>query len=153
EAERALLRDLSVFVGGFSLDAAEAICGGDAVLDQLTSLVDKSFVVAERRYRLLEPVRQYASTRLAEASQPSTARARHRDRYLAFAERAVDGMVEADQVTWFQRLETEHDNLRAALEYSRVEPDLEAELRLVGALAPFWSRHWDHVEARARIDD
>jgi predicted ATPase/DNA-binding CsgD family transcriptional regulator len=153
ESERALLRRLSAFVGGFALDAAEAICAGESVLDGLTGLVDKSLVVAERRYRLLEPIRQYAAEKLAEAGEADAVRIRHRDWYLDFAERAVGGMVAPDQLAWFERLRAEHDNLRAALAYSRVEPNPEAELRLVGALAGFWHRNGDNAEARARIDD
>jgi hypothetical protein len=149
-----LLRGLSVFVGGFALDAAEAVCGGETVLDELTGLVDKSLVVAERRYRLLEPIRQYAASKLVAAGEATALRARHRDWYLGFAERAVDGMIAPDQVAWYARLSAEHDNLRAALQFSRVEPDPEAELRLVGALAAFWARRAEHqAEGRARIDD
>jgi predicted ATPase/DNA-binding XRE family transcriptional regulator len=155
EAERVLLRGLSVFLGGFELDAVEAVRSGDTVLEELTGLVDKSLVVAERRYRLLEPVRQYAAQKLVESGEVDAVRARHRDWYLAFAERAVDGMIAPDQVAWYARLEAEHDNLRAALEYSWLEPNPEAELRLVGALAVFWARHGTErgAEARARLDD
>jgi predicted ATPase/DNA-binding CsgD family transcriptional regulator len=153
EAERALLRGLSVFAGGFAMDAAEAICGGAGVLDALTGLVDKSLVIADARYRLLEPIRQYAAEHLARAGEADAIRARHRDWYLAFAERAVSGMNAPEQVLWFPRLEAEHENLRAALEYSRTEPNPEAELRLVGALASFWTRSRHFEEARTRIDD
>jgi predicted ATPase/DNA-binding CsgD family transcriptional regulator len=153
EPERPLLRRLSVFIGGFALDAAEAVCGGDDILDGLTGLVDKSLVVAQGRYRLLEPIRQFAAERLAEAGEAEALRARHRDWYLHLAERAVPGMIAPDQVAWFERLEAEHDNLRAALDFSRTEPNPEAELRLVGALAPFWARSGHVVEVSARLDD
>jgi predicted ATPase/DNA-binding CsgD family transcriptional regulator len=153
EPERTLLRRLSVFIGGFALDAAEAVCEGGDVLDGLTGLVDKSLLLADRRYRLLEPIRQYATEKLAEAGEAEEVRARHRDWYLALAERAVDGMIAPDQVAWFERLEAEHDNLRAALEFSRRGANPEAELRLVGALAPFWARTRHVAEGCARIDD
>jgi predicted ATPase/DNA-binding CsgD family transcriptional regulator len=154
DPERKLLRCLSVFVGGFELDAAEAICGGETVVDQLTNLVDKSLVIVERRYRLLEPIRQYAAAKLAEVAEADAVRARHRDWYLDFAERAVDGMIASDQLAWHARLDDEHDNLRAALEYCRVEPAPESELRLVGSLAAFWIRHTKYAaEGRARLDD
>jgi predicted ATPase/DNA-binding CsgD family transcriptional regulator len=153
EPERALLRRLSVFAGGFALDAAEAVCGGDAVLDGLTSLVDKSLVVAGRRYRLLEPVLQYAAGKLEEAGEAEAARASHRDWCLAFAERAVAGMISPEQGAWFERLDAEHGNMRAALAFSRLEPSPEAELRLVGALAPFWMRTKHQAEGLAHLDD
>src|SRR4051794_14828554 len=94
-----------------------------------------------------------AAERLAEAGQADAVRADHRDWYLALAERAVDCLTAPDQVAWFEQLEAEHDNLRSALEFSRRETNLEAELRLVGALAPFWGRTRHVLEGRARIDD
>src|SRR5262245_55442481 len=94
------------------------------VLDLLTSLVQKSLVVYEEdeqacgRYRLLETVRQYARDRLLEASEAAAARDRHRDWFLALAEQAEPKLLRgAEQVAWMDRLETEHDNLRSALEW------------------------------------
>ena len=99
DAERALLRRLAVFAGGFTLEAVEEVCAGEAIerehaLDLLGSLVDQSLVIAEQRdsevrYRLLETVRQYGLERLAEAGEAETVRARHRDHYLALAEQAA----------------------------------------------------------------
>jgi len=155
ETERVLLRRLSVFAGGWTLEAAEAVCSRDGVesadvLDLLTQLVDNSLVVVntqleQTRYRLLETVRQYGRDRLHEAAEADTVRRRHRDWYLELAERAAPEMLGPQQVLWFERLETEHDNLRAALEWSKVEKDgAEAGLRLTGALRGFWARrgHW-----------
>jgi len=131
--ERAVLRRLSVYAGGWTLEAAEAICVGGGVeasdiLDLLTSLVDKSLVLAETprgeaRYRLLETVRQYAYDRLPEAGEEAEVRTRHRDWYLVLAEQADRELHGPRQELWLERLEMEHDNLRAALERSRVQKD------------------------------
>jgi predicted ATPase/class 3 adenylate cyclase len=120
ETERLLLGRLSVFAGGWPLDAAEGVCAGGNVeatdiLDLLTSLVDKSLVLAETqcgeaRYRLLETVRQYARDRLAEAGEEADVRTRHRAWYVALAERA-----EKEPRGPRQRIWREHENLRAAL--------------------------------------
>jgi predicted ATPase/DNA-binding CsgD family transcriptional regulator len=153
EAERLLLRRLSVFVGGFTLEAAEAVCAGEAVeggwvLDLLSSLVDKSLVAAEAgpegylRYRMLEPVRQYAREQLEESGEAAEFRRRHAEHYLALAETAEPQLLGADQGRWLQRLRTELGNLRAALSWS-LEPGEEEEraglrLRLAAALWRFW---------------
>jgi predicted ATPase/class 3 adenylate cyclase len=143
ETERLLLRRLSVFAGGWALDAAEGICTGrnleaTDILDLLTSLVDKSLVQAEThrgeaRYRLLETVRQYARDRLVEASEEVDVRTRHRAWYVALAERA-DREPRGPR----QRIWRDHDNLRAALVWGKEDPGgAEATLRLVGALTWF----------------
>src|SRR5262249_36586413 len=140
EQERAVLRRLSVFAGGWTLDAAEVICLGEGVaasdiLDRLTQLVDKSLVVAEARgggarYRLLETVRQYGRDRLLESGEANGLRRRHRDWYLALAERAGPELRGPRAEVWVARLETEHDNLRAALQWSEADQDgAEAGLR------------------------
>jgi predicted ATPase/DNA-binding SARP family transcriptional activator len=161
EAERALLRRLSVFAGGWTLEAAEAVCARDGfeaweVLDLLTSLVQKSLVVyeeqeGETRYRLLETVRQYGRDRLLEAGECETARTWHRDWYLEFAERAEPALRRRDQVAWLDRLEWEHDNLRAALEWSRAS-GIEAGLRLASALRRFWVVRGYWQEGRQRLE-
>ena len=162
--ERRVLRRLSVFAGGWMFEAAEAICSGDGVeasniLDLLTQLVDKSLVVAETRdaearYRLLETVRQYGSDRLQESGEADLVRTRHRNWYLALAEQAHPDLHRGQRgELWLERLETEHDNLRAALEWSEMEKDgAEAGLRLAGALYWFWLRreHWS--EARGQLE-
>ena len=165
EAERALLRRLAVFAGGWTLDAAEAVGVGagveaEEVLDVLTQLVDKSLVVAEApagrgeaRYRLLETVRQYAEEKLLDAGEAAAVRARHRDWFLAWAERARAELRGPDQRAWRRRLDAEHDNLRAALEWSHGEPGgAEAELRLGAALAPYWESRGLHAEGRRRLE-
>jgi predicted ATPase len=163
EPERVLLRRLSVFAGGWTLEAAEAVCGGgsveaDQVLDLLTSLVDKSLVLAEMhhgeaRYRLLETVRQYGRDRLVESNEAAPVRTRHRDWYLALAERAEPELRRASQDGWLHRLETEHDNLRAALEWSRIEEGgAEAGLRLAGTLHVFWHMRGYWGEGRGWLE-
>jgi predicted ATPase/class 3 adenylate cyclase len=148
EDERTLLRRLSVFAGGWALDAAEQICSGEdtnryAVLDLLTNLVDKSLVVTdeqdpETRFRLLETVRQYATARLARAGETERLRARHLAYYLSLVETAepqVLGAGREDPV--LHTLASELPNLRAALEWAAVS-DPDTGLRLVNALTLFW---------------
>ena len=154
EDERTLLRRLSVFAGGWTLEAAEAVCGRDGlaasdILNLLARLVEKSLVVvethnAEARYHLLETVRQYTQEKLIDEGTAAQVRRAHRDWYLTLAEQAAPQLHGPLAESWLARLETEHDNLRAALEWSGGEPDgAEAGLRLVGALHLFWFRH-DH---------
>jgi len=115
ESERALLRRLSVFAGGWTLEAAESVCAcgnvdAAGILDLLTSLVDKSLAIAEphgreTRYRLLETVRQYGRDRLAESGETDEIRGRHRDWYREFAELAEPKLRTAEQDAWIPRLE------------------------------------------------
>jgi predicted ATPase/DNA-binding SARP family transcriptional activator/Tfp pilus assembly protein PilF len=162
EPERALLLQLSIFAGGFMLEAAEAVCGED-VLDLLTQLVDKSLVVAEAqageaRYRLLETVREFAEEQLGPEPQGALSR-RHAEYFVALAEEAEPHLHTAAQARWLDLLEREHDNFRKALDWSdAVAPcgedgsaDLEAALRLAGALAWFWHIRGHHQEGRDRL--
>ncbi len=159
EPERALLRRLSVFAGGWSLGAAERVCAGGSVenariLDLLTSLVDKSLVLAETqhgeaRYRLLETIRQYARDRLVEADEDADVRTRHGAWCVTLAEQTPTELRGPRQRLWLARLELEHDNLRAALAWSRDDPGgAEAALRLAGALTYFWWLRGNWREAR-----
>jgi len=163
DQERTVLRRLSVFAGGWTLEAAEAVCAGGGVeasdiLDLLTQLVNKSLVVAdtqsgEARYRLLETVRQYGWNRLEESNETAAMRRRHRDLYLRLAESAEPKLLGPEQVVWLERLETEHDNLRAALEWSKMEEGgAEAWLRLAGALHEFWHMRGHHSEGREWLE-
>ncbi len=162
EQERAVLRRLSVFAGGWTLEAAEAVGSADdreksGTFDLLAELVEKSLVVAETqgreaRYRLLETVRQYGHDRLAESGEAAATRTRHRDWYLALAERAEPGLRGVDQKIWLERLEMENDNLRAALEWCRSggeDADGALGLRLATALMRFWEKRGYYVEGRA----
>jgi predicted ATPase/class 3 adenylate cyclase len=151
EAESALFRRLSVFVGGWTLGAAEAVCAGDGVdrydvVTLLGRLVDKSLVVmddetGDARYQLLETIRQYSLEKLTETPAGEVVRDRHRNFYLALAEDAEQQLLGPDQVAWLERLEADHDNLRAALRWSLDRRDSEPALRLGGALWPFWDTH------------
>jgi predicted ATPase/class 3 adenylate cyclase len=122
DAERMLFRRLSVFAGGFTLEAAEAVGGGSEfaaadVLDPLTGLVEKSLVVldtANDRYRMLETVRQYALERLAEHGDESDTRSRHVAWYLEFAGKARSSLFGSDQGAWLKRMDLERENILAA---------------------------------------
>jgi tetratricopeptide (TPR) repeat protein len=151
ERERTLLRRLSVFAGGWTLEAAEAVCGGNgveasAVLDVLTQLVNKSLVVAETRdgearYRLLETVRQYGHDRLLESGEAAGVQMRHLDWCVALAESTYPEMSEYEwecREATLRRLQTELDNLRAAMAWS-LEVNPESALRMAGALGRFWT--------------
>lgn len=149
EVERRLFRRLSVFSGGFTLGALRAVCGAEA--DLLPRLVDKSLVAAlapnRRRYRCLRLIRGYARQRLLESGEEPELRAAHLGYFLELAERAAAEIGGAEQAAWLSRLESDHDNFRAALLTSR-EMDLGRHLRLVLALAPFWRIHGHLAEAR-----
>jgi predicted ATPase/class 3 adenylate cyclase/Tfp pilus assembly protein PilF len=158
EPEKALLQRLSVFAGGWTLEAAERICAGDQVedgevLDLLTSLIDKSLVAVERsdvrlRYRLLETVRQYARERLVESGGAEEVREHHRDYFLALAEEADKKLLGAEQADWLRSFEEEHDNLRLALEWSHAEAHAQEDLRLCGAMHRFWFTRGHSTEGR-----
>ncbi|MBV9357815.1 MAG: helix-turn-helix domain-containing protein, partial [Chloroflexi bacterium] len=146
--EQMLLRRLSVFAGGWTLDMAVAVCtGGDiapeAVLDLLAQLVDKSLVLMDgagpvTRYRLLEPIRQYAVERLEASSEASVYRARHAETLLALAQTAFDSLAGPDELTVLSRLEVDHDNLRTALRWALVQGETARALRSSSALFRFW---------------
>ena len=140
-AEQRLFRRIAVFVGGFTLDAAEAVCGdaelGPAVLDGIESLLEKSLVGRHggARLRLLETVREYAVERASAAGELAELRRRHAAYYLGVAEAAEFASVDAP--SWLQRLEVEHNNLRAALRWALEHEPLTA-LRLGSAIWRFW---------------
>ena len=159
EAERALFRRLSVFAGGWTLEAAEEVCSGDVVeqddvLELLSELVDKSLVVVEAgeervpRFRMLEPVRQYSQERLQESGTTERVRERHAQYYLALAQEAEPELEGADQTRWLDRLESEHDNLRAVLSWALEGGRAELGLRLAGALRSFWVGRSHYSEGR-----
>jgi predicted ATPase/DNA-binding CsgD family transcriptional regulator len=148
--EQLLLGRLSVFAGGWTLEAAEAVTspGGTGdwqVLDQLTALVGKSLVQADEvqgstRYRLLETVRHYAAERLAQrpGPEPDEVRAAHSNHYLALVEMAGLHLRGPDEAVWLDRLEVEFDNIRAALAFSLADPhSAEPGLRLAAGLRWF----------------
>ncbi|MBI3660514.1 tetratricopeptide repeat protein, partial [Candidatus Acetothermia bacterium] len=164
ESERVLWRRLSIFAGGWTLEAAEMVCVGESiaeydVLDLLTQLVDKSLVIMEEksgegRYRLLETVRQYGYEKLVKAVEVKLIRDRHLDFFLKFAEEAEPKLQGAEQKLWLNRLETEHDNLRAVLAWS-VESSEKAEtgLQLAGVLWRFWEVRGHFTEGRRWLEE
>ena len=148
DPEKLLLQRLSVFAGGWTLEAVERVCAGEGmeeweILDLLTSLSDKSLVMAEQddehsRYRLLDTVRQYALEKLAESGGGEAVRKRHLDHFLALAEEAEPKLISAQQTEWLQRLDKEYANLRSAQDWSFVEAGSGQGLRLCGALQRYW---------------
>ncbi|MFB7717619.1 LuxR C-terminal-related transcriptional regulator [Nocardia sp. NPDC056100] len=146
-AEQSLWEQLSVFAGGFDIEAAEAVCdlGRGSLIDALTGLVDKS-VVAQRydgdvaRYSMLEPIRQFAADRLLERGDIHAVRARHRAHYRDLALRGQTAYWTADDVQWFRELTREHANLRAALRSGLEDEPLET-IATVTVLRPFWEHN------------
>ena len=153
--QKRLLARLSVFAGGWTVEAVEEVVSNTGieeqeVLELLTELVDKSLVIyepgeAEGRYRLLETVREYASEKLAASAEETEVRRRHLEFFLAFAECAEPELHGSEQLEWLKRLDAEHANLRAALTASLHHSEMAVPgMRLAGALAWFWYRraHW-----------
>ena len=148
EAERALLRRLSVFAGGWTLEAAETVGQGPGiddydVLSPLAQLVNKSLVVVdadendETRYRLLETVRQYAREKLSETGEGMVVRDAHLQYFLGLAERAELAVFGPDDVEWLRHLEVDLDNIRTALDWS-LKQDVQVGLRLAGTFGNYW---------------
>ena len=145
EPERELFRQLSVFVGGFTLEALESVAlldSNQSILDALSRLVDKSLLLVEQRdrprYRFLEPIRQYARDKLNETGTSNLIQDRHLHYYLRVAEEAEPYLYGAGQHDWKKRLEWDHDNLRVALGWSLESNQIEVGLKMAGALAWFW---------------
>ncbi len=158
EEERRLFRRLSVFAGAFTLEAAAAVYDRRAdefdLIDLLTRLVDKSLILPEDhegevRYRLLETVRQYGQDKLSAAGEAEEVRRLHLDYFLALAEEAEPALTGGEQKRWLDRLEMEHDNLRAALDWSLETGNAKAALRMAGALWRFWGGRGHPTEGRS----
>jgi predicted ATPase len=159
EAERVLFRRLSVFAGGWTLEATAAVSeegedeGWDGI-DVLASLVDKSLVMrlatesGAVRFTMLATIREFAHERLNEASEGEAIRGRHADFLLALAERAEPHLRKVEQKRWLDELELEHDNLRAALRWAIDAAVAPVALRLVAALWRFWQLHGHLAEGR-----
>ena len=164
ESEKTALCRLSVFAGGWTLEAAEAVCPGEnieawEVLDLVTSLVSKSLAVHEDRengadrYRLLETVRQYAADLLTETGKAEDVQARAASWFLRFAEEVKPKLSGPEQGLWLSRLETEHDNLRASLSwFETANAPAEAGLKLGGQLLQFWNRRGHLSEGRSWLN-
>jgi predicted ATPase/DNA-binding SARP family transcriptional activator/Tfp pilus assembly protein PilF len=169
--EQQLLARLAVFAGGFTLAAAEAVCGADdglewSVLDGLTGLVANSLLRRDdqpsdadgvepaeaSRLRLLQTVREYAWERLQASGEADAITGRHAAHFVALAEQAWPELWGADQERWFARLDREYDNLRAALTWAQTRPDPQLLVRLAGALGPYWEARGQVSEAHRWLD-
>src|SRR5574341_898469 len=162
EEEQKLFRRLSIFVGGSTLEAVEAVAGDQSarvsVLDQLGSLLDKSLLRevegtdGEPRFVMLELLREFGLEQLEGSGEQEAIRGRHANFCLALAEGAEASLESAEQVQWMDRMEQEHDNLRAALEWSKTADGTgELCLRLAGALGSFWEVRGHFSEGRERL--
>jgi hypothetical protein len=158
---KVLFRRLSVFSGGLTLDAAEAVCnsegdlGGD-VLDEIEVLVDNSLLTLatdsdEPRFVWLSTIREYAHQRLHESGEAEAVHVRHARYLLLLAEEAAPHLLSAQRPAWLARLLREHDNLRAALNWSGSHA-IETELRLAGALVWFWYFTGTISEGRSHLE-
>jgi tetratricopeptide (TPR) repeat protein len=162
--EQALFAKLGVFVGGFSLEAATAVCNADsagphATFDTVAALIGHSLLQrdarpdSEPRFLMLETLREYALERLAERGEEAALRRRHAAYFLALSEEAGPELRGPRQKAWLARLERDHDNLRAALAWCWSSPEgTELGLRLCGALIWFWFMHGNYGEARGWLD-
>jgi predicted ATPase len=157
EAEKTLFARLSVFAGGWTVAAAEAVGAGDRIAKEdvayvLIALIDKSLVVADEdgdRYRMLETVREYAHEKLAHSADAESVRTRHRDHFLALAEEAEPKLESPQQATWLERLDTENDNLRIGLAWSLSNSEVAQGLRMCASLRRFWYTRGHFVEGRS----
>ena len=147
DAERTVLRRLSVFSGGASLEAAERVCAGDAVeqdevLELLTSLAEKSLLVTAGdgapRYRMLTTIKEYAAERLAEAGESDLARQAHLAYFIELAETAEPHLRRAEQLEWLATLEADHDNISAAMRAAIAAGEAQAAMRLAAAAGWYW---------------
>jgi predicted ATPase/DNA-binding CsgD family transcriptional regulator len=164
EPERGMFGRLSVFAGGWTLEAAEAVGTGEPVeagrvLDLLSALLDKSLVVAEAsgegemRYRMLEPVRQYALERLVESGEAGETRRRHAAFFLDLAEKAHPELRAGPQVKRLQILERENSDLRGALSWALSADEMPTAARLGWALWPFWWIRNRQIEGRRWMEE
>ncbi len=164
EGEKQLFRRLAVFQGGRTLEATEAVCNSDGdlgveVLDGVQSLVDKSLMRQEEgegegaggepRFVMLETIHEYAMDKLEESGEAEQIKREHADFFLKLAEEAEPQLTGGQQAVWLDKLEEDHDNLRAALGWSTGEDgNPEIALRLCWALWRFWARHSHYTEGR-----
>jgi predicted ATPase/serine/threonine protein kinase len=161
-AEQLLFERLGAFSGGFTLEAAGAVCGWDEppdeVMSHLESLLEKSLVrradgaAGERRLLLLQSLQEYAVYRLLERGELGELRRRHAEYYLQFAEQAEPGLLGEAQATWVERLDQEAGNLRSALAWALESNQLELGLRAAGTLSRYWSVRGHVSEGRIWLD-
>lgn len=154
--ERAVFRRIAVFAGGWTFEAAEAVCGPDVdALSELSALIDQSLISqreesdGEPRFSQLETIREFAAEELETNGEADSVREAHARYYIALAERTQREARGPDAHLWLARLEREHDNFRAALSWARDTGELTLGLRLATALSSFWQSH-GHVREGAR---
>ena len=161
EQAQLLLSRLSVFQGGFTYDAAEAVCNDDltdeaGVLDILTELVEESLLLVEQglemRYRMLETVRQYAQDKLIEAGEADQIRLRQAMYVLDIAQRGEAGLMGKDQATWVKTLQEERGNVRVALAWARDAGRPDIGLRIARWMGRFWWQHGPFPEGRRWLE-
>ncbi|MDQ5852660.1 MAG: tetratricopeptide repeat protein, partial [Chloroflexota bacterium] len=161
--EQTFFARLAVFVGGCTVEAAEAVCNGDGdlpldILDGLASLLDKSLLRqteaedGESRFTMLETIREYALERLLASGESEPLRQRHAGYYLELAEQAEPALRGPQQKVWLDRLEAEHGNLRAALGWTLEQEEIETALRLAGAVWQFWHMRGHLAEGRRWLE-
>jgi predicted ATPase/class 3 adenylate cyclase/Tfp pilus assembly protein PilF len=159
--EQTLFRRLAVFAGGCTFEAAEPVVNPDGDLDVLggiTALVDHNLlrqaegVDGDPRFTMLETVTEYALELLAANGEGSELRHRHAQYFLSFAETATDHLLTADRAEWFDRLEVEHPNFRAALQWSADKKDGEVLSRLASVLSRFWAQRGHQREGVQWLD-
>jgi predicted ATPase len=147
DAEQMVLRRLSVFSGGASLEAAERVCAGDGVeqeqvLELLTALAEKSLLLTEGdgapRYRMLGTIKEYARDRLAEAGESDLARHGHLAYFTGLAETAEPHLRRAEQLEWLATLEAEHDNIGSAMRGALAAGEAHGAMRLAAAAGYYW---------------
>ena len=165
--DRRLLSRLTVFAGGWTLEAAEDVCGSQSgarggVLERLSALVSKSLVEYVRpvegqggrlpaRYRFLQTVHQFLSERLSD-DDVREARAAHLRHFVSWIESVNPKLWHSDQAYWFNRIECDLDNLRSALQLARARGEVESELRIVAAMARYWDTRGSRSEGRENLE-
>ncbi|SHN46575.1 ATP-binding protein [Cryptosporangium aurantiacum] len=151
--QRTLFEQLAVFVGGFTIEAAQAVAGEPSTVSLLTDLVDKSLVtVGDRRYQLPETLRVFGLERLDASGIADEVRDRHAAYLLRMVRSIRRALHGAEQSALIRRLETEHGNLRAALDWSLARGDTGTAIRLAGSLYPLWDQHGHYREGRDTLD-
>jgi predicted ATPase/DNA-binding XRE family transcriptional regulator len=161
--EQSLLRQLAVFAGSWTLEAAEDVCDGkaaaDGVLDGLGTLAEHSLIIPlepitdEPRYRMLDTIREFGVEQAAAKGELAVLHRRHALYYVLLAEQAEPALQDRNQAVWYPLLEREHDNIRAALGWMLDADEAELALRLAGAVWRFWHRHGDIREGRRWLED
>lgn len=162
EAEKTVFRRLSVFSGGWTLEAAESVCAGDGVdkddvLELLTGLIDKSLAVSDERdgherYRFMVTIQEYAAKLLTQTNDAAPVSRAHADFFIAFALQSESKLKSPEQKFWLERLTAEHDNIRAVLSWAATQ-DVALGLHLAGALADFWYLHGCWNEGRRWLSE